>query len=199
MLPKEAEPQFIKILRTRIVGEARRTIQDQDFDKVSQLTAYLKKIYGPVKTVYQLQGELGCIYQKNEEDVVTCANRVKILGKQILEAYKGPGNTLPDQTTKTSLEKDICKCFIRELKPEIEQRIARDLDVQETVADALRIERKLRVMTDLRQGQSSDSNKTKILPTNRLRETYQICFKEGHVANNCRKLNFHRKITINPI
>lgn len=49
MLPKEAEPQFTKILRTRIVGEARRTIQDQDFDKVSQLTAYLKRIFGPVK------------------------------------------------------------------------------------------------------------------------------------------------------
>lgn len=39
MLPKEAEPQFTKILRTRIVGEARRTIQDRNFDTVSQLTA----------------------------------------------------------------------------------------------------------------------------------------------------------------
>jgi len=35
-----------------------------------------------------LQGELDNVYQKNEEDVVTYANRVKILGKQILEAYK---------------------------------------------------------------------------------------------------------------
>ena len=38
--------------------------------------------------MHQLQGELGCIYQKNEEDVVTYANRVKILGKQTLEAHK---------------------------------------------------------------------------------------------------------------
>lgn len=71
----------------------------------------------------------------------------------------------------------MSKCFIRGLKPEIEQRIARDLDVQETVADALRIERELRVMTDLRQGQGSDSNKTKILPANRSRETCQISRK----------------------
>jgi len=45
---------------------------------------------------------------------------VKILGKQTLEAYKISGNTLPSQNIKTSLEKDMCKCFIRGLKPEIE-------------------------------------------------------------------------------
>jgi len=54
-----------------------------------------------------LQGELASVYQKKEEDVVTYANRVKILGKQILEIYKILGNTLPSQNIKTSLEK-IC-------------------------------------------------------------------------------------------
>jgi len=86
LLPAEAESQFTKIIRTKIVGEARRTIQDQTFDSVAQLTKYLEQIYGPSKNVYQLQGELG-VYQKNEEDV-TYANRVKLLGKQILEAQK---------------------------------------------------------------------------------------------------------------
>lgn len=186
MLPDEAESQFTKILRTRIVGEARRTIQDQDFDSVAQLTQYLKQAYGDTKNVYQLQGELGCIYQKNEEDVITYANRVKILGKQILEAYKNTGNTLPNQNIKGSLERDMCKCFIRGLKPEIEQRIARNLDVQETVADALRIEREVRSMTDLRQGQGSGY--TKKPKTDLAQETCQICRKEGHLASNCRKL-----------
>lgn len=146
MLPDEAESQFTKILRTRIVGEARRTIQDQDFNKVAQLTKYLKLVYGTSKNIYQLQGELGRIYQKNEEDIITYANQVKILGKQIMEAHKTSGNALSDQNIKSSLEKDMCKCFIRGLKPEIEQRIARNLDVQETVADALRIERELHSM-----------------------------------------------------
>ncbi|XP_025267027.1 uncharacterized protein LOC112638849 [Camponotus floridanus] len=184
MLPKEAEAQFTKVIRTRIVGEARRTIQDQDFDTVSNLTSYLKQIYGPSKNVYILQGELGRVYQKNEEDVVTYANRVKLLGKQILEAYRSTSRSLPDQNIKASLEGDMCKCFIRGLKPEIEQRIARDLDVHGTVADALRIERELRAMTDLRQGQETHSGQNKP----RIRETCQICYKEGHVASNCRKL-----------
>ncbi|EZA48210.1 hypothetical protein X777_14231 [Ooceraea biroi] len=76
MLPSEAESQFTKIVRTRIVGEIRRTIQGQKFDTVAKLTKYLKQIYGSSKNAYQLQGELGNIYQKSEEDVVTCANRL---------------------------------------------------------------------------------------------------------------------------
>ena len=71
ILPPEAESQFTKIMRTRIVDEARRIIQDQNFDIMGQLINFLKQICGPAKNVYQLQGELGCIYQKNEEDVVT--------------------------------------------------------------------------------------------------------------------------------
>jgi len=52
MFPAEAEWQFTKIIR--IVGEARRTIQDQDFDSVTQLTNYLKQIYGLSKNIYHL-------------------------------------------------------------------------------------------------------------------------------------------------
>ncbi|KAL6416523.1 hypothetical protein ACFW04_013392 [Cataglyphis niger] len=132
--------------------------------------------------------ELGCIYQKNGEDVVTYANRVKMLGKQILEGYKGAGSTLLDQNIKASLEKDMNKCFIRGLKPEIEQRIARNLDIQNTVTDALRIERELREMTDLRQGPMTDSGKDNLHTTTRIRETCQYCLKDGHMASNCRRL-----------
>ena len=74
-------------------------------------------------------------------------NRVKLLGRQILEAYKSWGNAPPDQNIKASLERDMCKCFIRGLKPEIEQKIARDLEIKGTVSDALRIERELRSIT----------------------------------------------------
>ena len=181
MLPAEAEAQFTKVIRTKIVGEARRTIQGQDFDSIAQLVKYLKQIYGSSKSAYQLQGELGSVYQKKDEDVITYANRVKNLGKQILETYRNPSTSTVDQIVKISLEKDMCKCFIRGLKPELEQRIARDLDVQGTVADALRVERDLRAMTELRQGSGSSNDK------NLLKETCQICYKEGHTASNCRK------------
>ncbi|KYN17051.1 hypothetical protein ALC57_10688 [Trachymyrmex cornetzi] len=60
------------------------------------------------------------------------------------------------------------------LKPEIEQRIARTLGVQETVTDALRIERELHSMTDLRQNQENISI------------VCQICNNFGHNARDCR-------------
>ncbi|KYQ60105.1 hypothetical protein ALC60_00849 [Trachymyrmex zeteki] len=89
----------------------------------------------------------------------------------------------------------MCKCFISGLKPEIEQRIARNLNVQEIVADVLRIERELRSMTDLRQGHSNTAGK--IPDTVRLRETCQICYKEGHSASNCRRIvNLENEILI---
>jgi len=69
MLSSEAESQFARILRTRIVGEGRRTIRDEDFNTVAELTKFLKQIYGETKNAYQLQGELENVYQKNEEDV----------------------------------------------------------------------------------------------------------------------------------
>jgi len=74
---------------------------------VAQLINYIKQIYIPSKNINQLQGELGSVYQKNKKNIVTYANRVKILKKQILEAYKISGNTLPSQTIKASLEKDV--------------------------------------------------------------------------------------------
>ncbi|KYN11027.1 Cellular nucleic acid-binding protein like protein [Trachymyrmex cornetzi] len=191
MLPAEAESQFTKIIRTRIVGEARRTILDRNFNSVNELTQYLKQIYGPAKNVYQLQGKLGSIYQRNNEDVITYANRVKILGKQILETCRSPGTDIASPIIKASLEKDMCKCFIRGLKSEIEQRIARNLGVQETVADALRIVRELQEMTDLRQGQREGLDHKLCSSTNTLKENCQICHKEGHVATNCRKLTLN--------
>ncbi|KYN29284.1 hypothetical protein ALC57_01287 [Trachymyrmex cornetzi] len=88
----------------------------------------------------------------------------------------------------------MCKCFIRGLTPEIEQRIARNLNVHETVADALRIERELHSMTDLRQGHSNTASKKP--DTNKLHETCQICYKEGHSASNCRKITIQRPVKV---
>jgi len=47
---------------------------------------------------YQLQGELSRIYQKNEKDIITYANWVKILGKQIMKVHKISGNVLSNQS-----------------------------------------------------------------------------------------------------
>jgi len=46
-----------------------------------------------------------------------------------MEAHKISRNALSDQNIKSSLEKDMCKYFIKGFKLEIEQRITRNLGV----------------------------------------------------------------------
>lgn len=55
------------------------------------------------------------------------------------------------------------------------------------MADTLQIERELREMTDLQQRQRNIIGKSP--NTNYLREIYLICYREKHLASNCRKLN----------
>ncbi|KAL0128585.1 hypothetical protein PUN28_003740 [Cardiocondyla obscurior] len=134
--------------------------------------------------------ELGRIYQKNEEDVITYANRVRLLGNRIMDVHKRMIDDYAQLTEiRNSLEKDVCKCFIRGLKSEIEQRVKRDLGVHETVTDALDIERELREINDLRYGKISSTPKP--LNTDRPREICQLCLKEGHAASTCKKLASH--------
>lgn len=59
----------------------------------------------------------------------------------------------------------MCNRFIRGLKPEIEQRIARSLDLQLTIADALRIERDLQDIAELRQDATINRNQSSLSNT----------------------------------
>lgn len=81
MIPPEAEIYLTKIIHARLTGEARRSIQDQDFTQVRQLTNFLKSILGTTKSLLQLQAELARNDQKAEETVLTYTNRAKAIGR----------------------------------------------------------------------------------------------------------------------
>jgi len=51
MLPVEAESQFTKIIRTRIMVTPYNS-RSQDFDSISQQTKYLEQVYGPSKKIF---------------------------------------------------------------------------------------------------------------------------------------------------
>lgn len=86
-----------------------------------------------------------------------------------------------------SLERNMCECFIGGLKPEIEQRISKNLNIEDTISDVLRIEGELRGIANLRQKQGANLSQNELRYTNWLQETCLICFKKEHIANNCRK------------
>ncbi|EFN80963.1 hypothetical protein EAI_03003, partial [Harpegnathos saltator] len=113
--------------------------------------------------------------QRADETVLTYANRTKAIGKRILEAHRTTNNGAIDRSYKTSLENELVHSFIRGLKPEIEQRIARNLDVTATVEEALRIEKELRDIFEIRGLQGFQVNT----------DLCQICKKSGHTADKC--------------
>ncbi|XP_020292805.1 nucleolin-like [Pseudomyrmex gracilis] len=104
-----------------------------------------------------------------------------MLGKQILEAYQGADDSSRIQNIKTDLKKDMCKCFIRGLKPEIEQRISRNLDVQ--------CDKTGHSAKDCWKKQNEQRNRSQPLRT-----VCQICNNYSHTAKECR-LNQSRSIS----
>ena len=64
MLPNDliVEENLTKLIRSKISGEVRKSIQGNSYNTIEALIERLKNIYSPTKSVYQLQGELGAMY-----------------------------------------------------------------------------------------------------------------------------------------
>lgn len=121
ILPPGSETYVTKIIRIKLIGEARDAVQDQKFTQISQLTSYLKNIvYTVVTNISTTIGELGRIYQRDEELIISYANRLKTNKENILEAYCVSSKIPIDPIPKISLEEELRAAFIKNLKPEIE-------------------------------------------------------------------------------
>ena len=59
---QNAEGNLVKLLRSKLTGEARRCIIVNNYNNSEDFISKLKIIFSPSKTVYQLQGDLGRIY-----------------------------------------------------------------------------------------------------------------------------------------
>ncbi|XP_057338503.1 probable E3 ubiquitin-protein ligase bre1 [Microplitis mediator] len=211
MIPANEEQNLVFMLRNKLRGEARRTIQGLQFETINDFLSHLKELYEPPKSLYQLQGEMGRIFQRDDESTLSYTNRARELGNQILdviEAQLPVGQALSD-ADKARYGNEFKSCLIRGLKPEIEQKISRDKNFQNTLFEAVVIEKELRAK-DLLRGKISSkrdinySNRayTYDVPNNRegRRVTVvqgqpivcQICNKAGHSALACYQLEFNR-------
>ena len=58
MLPTlTAQENLVRLLRRKLSGEARKCIFESTYNDVEELIGKLKRVYAPVESVYQLQGE----------------------------------------------------------------------------------------------------------------------------------------------
>ena len=131
MMPRDAQQSLALILRNKLRGEARRAVHGVKLNTITEFTTFLKSLYAPAKSIYQLQGELGRVFQGVNEAVLAYANRVKEIGNRICEAYETANDGAMGDGFKTRLDLDLVDCFIRELLPDIENKITLGLSYED--------------------------------------------------------------------
>lgn len=202
MLPAESETSLVKLIRTRLTGEARRSGHGQSFNTINDVITFFEEIYAPSKTLLQLYGELGDVCQYSDEDVITYLNRVRDIGKQIADAYKLEHNGVIDEAYATQSGKDLTRYFVRGLKPDIRQGMGTVQNMKDARKKAIDLERDLADFDTLRRTtgrrerhEESNTNRVSGRPSRNHTErvnyvqtesiTCQICKKHGHLANVC--------------
>ena len=163
MITNENEANLVKLIRSKLTGEARKAIYVQGFRTIEEMKDFIKSIYAPAKTVHQLLGEMDNEYQRDYETVISFANRIRDLGRCIIETQRvNTGNI--DATFKTSIENNCIECFKRGLKPEVEQRLENAGDMEHIVQNAIKAERLVEARRNLRR---EDKNNIKPMHPNR--------------------------------
>ena len=81
LVTEESEENLVKVIRSKLSGEIRKAIYGQTFMTIEQLKKFFKPIYAPARTVHQLLGEMENEYQRDNETVISFANRIRDLGR----------------------------------------------------------------------------------------------------------------------
>ncbi|XP_034946183.1 uncharacterized protein, partial [Chelonus insularis] len=214
MLPEQVESNLTKLIfGSKLSPSVKDALNKITYSTVNELLRDLKKVYVPSKTLFQLQGELGRMFQKDDKLVVDFVNRLRKKAKEIVECFKSNNPTATPneiQIYKDNTDKAVAQCFVQNLRNEIDQRMSRCDNVTEALEKAIEIERRLIARREIRKdpnNKSLDNNsqeKPKIIchscnkpghikkncrekDNNNSRGNCQLCNKTGHTAKNCFK------------
>ncbi|XP_014299458.2 putative uncharacterized protein DDB_G0286901 [Microplitis demolitor] len=105
-----------------------------------------------VKLIYGR--ELGRIYQKENESVIDYVNRLRQKSKEITEWFLSNNlEATEDQVTefKNQIDASVAECFTQNLRNEIDQRMPACVTVEDALANAIQIEKKLNARNELRK------------------------------------------------
>ena len=177
MIEEGAERNLVKLICSKMFGEARSAIVGQTFNTIDGLKNFFRSIYFPVKSVQQLIGELGREYQREGESVISFTNRLRDIGRKILETKKLSGEL--NQSFKDTNNKNIMECFLQGLLPSISQRLRMQDSLNEMITEAIQIEKQLEAQAALRHSRFNIA-RTKAI------QICQLCKKEGHEADTCK-------------
>lgn len=196
MIAPSQEIILVRAIRNKLKGDAHRSILGRVFSTLQSLVEFLRSKYGSRETVYEAQARLAYICQRNDEKVSAYANRVREIGKRIIDAQKRQSNET-SQDFNTSVEEHLKVCFLRGLNPEIPPKIIKEGTFEELESRAIDAERELETIKAIRQvvlGEKTSSENKRMTNASLLRigtepVTCQYCHKIGHTADRCRFIN----------
>ena len=128
------------------------------------LAEKLERVYASVKSVYQLQGELGNTFMYNNNGQV-------------------------DTNYKQNLERDVIQCFIRGSRPELEIRVEEKDTFREVINESVGIERRLAANSALRRRKNMDYSKSDEPTNNKNNKVarFNVAHEDKFVCLICKK------------
>ncbi|KAL7289462.1 hypothetical protein TKK_0016653 [Trichogramma kaykai] len=186
MVGADGEAALVMWLKIKLPLEARKAIAGTDHKTVTEFKQALEKFYCTSRSIPQLQGELGNIYQKQDESVLSYANRIREIERQIHEVKKGSSAGEPDGAFTAELSAMILESFKRGINRDLYPAIRGEKDLKTIVSIAIKEEKEFYWRKNL---QPTEPGKKKIMavevPIAPLTEPCQLCKKPGHTAKSC--------------
>lgn len=204
MLPEDdtIEQNLVKLIRSKITGEARKIILRNNYITLDELIDRIKQVYSPSKSVYQLQGELGALYMWENESVVSYAARIVEAMDRITDAHRLNNQNRVDNNFVKDVETSAIQCFIRGLRPELELIVGQSNTFSGITGKAIEAERRIAARDELRKPKmyrNEPNNQHKqgreFARTNQFNTMQgeilicQYCGKRGHIASKCFQIN----------
>jgi len=190
MVAPTQEVALVRAIRNKLKGDAHRSILGKTFGNMQELVEFLRTKYGPRETVYEAQGRLAYLYQKKDEKVAAYANRVRELGKRILDAHKRETGQISLEF-RDSIDKHLKTSFLRGLNREI--IISKEGTFEEIESRAIDAEKELETINMIRRVVLAENIPTEKRASTRRIEaeiiTCQFCHKKGHTADRCWQIN----------
>ena len=151
---------FLKIVKSRVIGEARNYLQFKTFNNLEQLLSEIKRAFTPTKNMPQLQIELARVKQGPQEKVAKYGLRVTDILQKIKEIIENSNSSnvqgLIEGATETATQ-----CFKLGLRPEITIQMAGKLltSFENAISTAIESEFFIQQRNDLHGDTSNDKKR----------------------------------------
>lgn len=114
MVSPRMEQNLVRLIKNRLKGIAKDTVEGTHFDNVKDFIEYLEIYFAPRHSISRLQGQLSRSVQRFNEDVLTYGTRIKQLRNLINETHQRTYPNLSYYAEDT--EREAIECFSLGLK-----------------------------------------------------------------------------------